>query len=134
MNFKQLPQLLQLLALSVLICSLHFVVLYFFNVTFAFFYYSLYTHYLFLTALSVLVLMVIQKVAKINNDQVGFVFLGVMTVKLVIAYWFLLPFLHGNQAGVKTEKISFLVLFILFLVVDVYLTAQTLNAKNDKKE
>ena len=136
MNFKQLPQLLQLLTLSVLICGLHFLILHFFNVVFTSFYYSLFTHYLFLTALSTLVLIVVQKIAKKNIDQVGFAFLGVMTVKLVVAYLFLLPLLHTSQPGVNSEKTSFFVLFILFLATDVYFTSQILNAnaKIDKKE
>lgn len=134
MNFKKLPQLLQLLTLSVLICGLHFLMFNFFNVAFASFYYSLFTHYLFLTALSVSVLIVVQKIAKKSIDQVGFAFLGVMTVKLVVAYLFLLPLLNTNQPEVNSEKNSFFVLFILFLATDVYLTSQILNAKNDKKE
>ena len=68
-----------------------------------------------------------QKKAK---DQIGYVFLGIMTVKVIAAYIFIAPALELKTASSQFEKNNFFIYFLTFLAIDVYLTAQILNKKN----
>lgn len=92
---------------------------YTFNQTFSFFVIS---------SLFILLLnLIIQKKAK---DQLGYAFLGIMTVKVIAAYVFIAPALELKTISNQFETNNFFVYFLTFLAIDVYLTVQILNEKN----
>ncbi|RZJ74785.1 MAG: hypothetical protein EOO45_07580 [Flavobacterium sp.] len=84
--------------------------------------------YLFFFAFSVLIISVLIKISKKNSDQLGYAFLIMTSVKMAASYFLASPVIALGQVG-KTEKINFFVIFVLFLVMEAYCTAQLLNNK-----
>ena len=136
MNFSKLSLLVQLAVMSIFVCGLHFLMLSVSSAAVGEFYYTPFQEYLFLIGTSIAVYGLNTMVAKKSFEQLGFVFLGVMTVKFILAYVFVLPLLDSHSEPYNLEKKLFFLNFILFLGIDVYLTSQILTSsgKKDKKE
>lgn len=92
------------------------------------FVYPLPVTYILFLILSLMILAVLITVSKKNAGQIGFVFLGLTTVKMGISYVFVRPIL-AQSGGNPTEKVNFFVIFILFLAIEAYYTARLLNNK-----
>jgi hypothetical protein len=93
-------------------------------------YYTFYQTFSFFAISSIVILLLNLAVQKKAKDQLGFVFLGIMTVKVIAAYIFIAPALELKTASNQFEKNNFFIYFLTFLAIDVYLTAQILNKKN----
>ena len=93
-------------------------------------YYSFSQTFSFFAISSVLILLLNLAVQKKAKEQLGFVFLGIMTIKVIAAYVFIAPALENKIGISEFEKINFFVYFLVFLAIDVYLTIQILNKKN----
>jgi hypothetical protein len=93
-------------------------------------YYTFYQTFSFFAISSIVILLLNLAVQKKAKDQLGFVFLGIMTVKVIAAYIFIAPALELKTASSQFEKNNFFIYFLTFLAIDVYLTAQILNKKN----
>ena len=93
-------------------------------------YYSFSQTLSFFVVSSIVILIINLVIFKKALEQLGFVFLGIMTVKLIASYVFIAPALELKSVASEFEKINFFIYFLVFLAIDVYLTIQILNKKN----
>jgi len=94
------------------------------------FVYSLPLLYAFFGLFSITIISILYFIKKININNVGYVFLLLTSIKMAIAYVFLKPILEINLPKTKTEKISFFIVFIYFLILETISTIKILNPKN----
>jgi hypothetical protein len=80
-------------------------------------------------ALSLIIVNLLMKVKETAENSVGYAFLALTTVKMVIAYVLLRPIIHTHLPKTPTEKINFFVVFIYFLAIETILTIRILNNK-----
>lgn len=92
------------------------------------FVYPVYLSYLFFYVFSIIILFALHLIASKNAAQAGYVFLLLTTLKVVAAYLYMRPILSKTIES-STEKINVFVIFMLFLSVEAYFTAQLLNKK-----
>ena len=69
------------------------------------------------------------QVKKTAIDSVGYAFLALTTVKMVIAYALLRPIIRIHLPKTPAEKINLFVVFIYFLAIETILTIRILNNK-----
>jgi len=93
------------------------------------FVYSIELLYLFFFLFSAVLILILDKVKQKDINSVGYTFLLLTTLKMVIAYIFLRPILAGNLPKTPTEKMSFFIIFIYFLTIETYVTIRILNNK-----
>lgn len=93
-------------------------------------YYSFSQTLSFFVVSSILILIINLVISKKASEQLGFIFLGIMTVKLIASYVFIAPALELKSVASEFEKINFFIYFLVFLAIDVCLTIQILNKKN----
>lgn len=93
------------------------------------FIYSIELLYFFFLSLSIIILYILVKVNKKNINNVGFTFLLLTCLKMIIAYIFLNPILNQTQSSIKLEKFNFFAIFIIFLIIETILTIRILNKK-----
>lgn len=87
--------------------------------------------YAFFGLFSITIISILYFIKKININNVGYVFLLLTSIKMAIAYVFLKPILEINLPKTKTEKISFFIIFIYFLILETISTIKILNPKNN---
>ncbi|QYJ69085.1 DUF6168 family protein [Flavobacterium litorale] len=92
------------------------------------FIYALPTMYLFFFGFTVAILVALIITGKKSKEQIGYVFLFLTATKMGLSYLFARPILN-KVVDDPTEKINFLVVFILFLAIEAYYTARLLNNK-----
>jgi hypothetical protein len=80
-------------------------------------------------ALSLVIVFLLIKVKKNAPDSVGYAFLALTTVKMVIAYALLRPIIRIHLPKTPAEKINLFVVFIYFLAIETILTIRILNNK-----
>ncbi len=90
-------------------------------------YYTVPTLFTFFGLGSLLVLFVQNRVCKKSPEQLGYVFLLVSSLKMVVAYIMLHPVLQQVNSVANLEKINFFGVFVVFLAIDVVLTARLLK-------
>jgi len=93
------------------------------------FIYPIYSLYGVFAILSLLIVAVLLKIKKKNMDTVGYAFLLLTSVKMVVAYIFLKPILETSNSKFEIEKISFFIVFIYFLAIETIVTIRILNNK-----
>ncbi|MEO5778134.1 MAG: hypothetical protein ABIQ27_14630 [Flavobacterium sp.] len=79
--------------------------------------------------LALAIVFLLKKVKETAPDSVGYAFLALTTVNMVIAYALLRPIIHIHLPKTPTEKMNFFVVFIYFLAIETYLTIRILNNK-----
>lgn len=84
--------------------------------------------YLFFLVFSLIILYVLIRIGKKNQEQIGYAFLLLTAVKMVLSYIFARPMLTKGIEN-PTEKVNFFAVFILFLAIEAYYTARLLNNK-----
>lgn len=85
--------------------------------------------YFMFAILSAIIVSLLMKVKQTAVDSVGYAFLAMTTVKMVIAYALLRPIIHIHLPKTPTEKMNFFVVFIYFLAIETILTIRILNNK-----
>ena len=90
--------------------------------------YSVATVYGLFFGFAVIILFALHLIAKNDASQVGYVFLGLTSLKAVGSYFFIEPVLT-KTVSFPTEKINFFAIFMLFLFIEAYFTAILLNKK-----
>jgi len=90
--------------------------------------YHVATVYLLFYGFSVIILFALHQIAKYDATQVGYVFLGLTSLKAVGSYFFIEPVLT-KTVSFPAEKINFFAIFMLFLFIEAYFTAILLNKK-----
>lgn len=132
MDWKKYESLYYLFLIALPIALLNFLVLKFFlpETVYTSYYYSVFTLYFLFTLASAIVLLVLIKIKEKNQEQIGYVFLVVTSIKLVLCYLLLLPVLNKVATDSNSEKINFFMIFILFLAIEVFFTSKLLNNTN----
>ncbi|WP_366185789.1 DUF6168 family protein [Flavobacterium ovatum] len=129
MNISKYKSILFLSILSLIAFIIHQFIFDFLKVNTKQFTYSLETLYLLFYGLSIIVFMVLLKVKENSFDNIGMSFLLATSLKMVICYSILKPILVANANGNSIEKISFFMMFILFLAIETIITIRILNEK-----
>lgn len=129
MDWKKYASLYYLFLIALPIALFNFLILEFLlpAAVYASFYYSVFTLYLLFALASAIILLVLIKIKDKNQEQIGYVFLVVTSVKLVLCYLLLLPVLNKVATDSNSEKINFFMIFILFLAIEVFFTSKLLN-------
>jgi hypothetical protein len=78
---------------------------------------------------SILIVGALIKVKERNMDNVGYTFLLLTSMKLVVAYLLIQPILKASLHQTALEKINFFIIFIYFLATETILTIRILNNK-----
>ena len=79
--------------------------------------------------LSLAIVFLLMKVKETSPNSVGYGFLALTTVKMVIAYALLRPIVHIHLPKTPAEKANFFAVFIYFLAIETYVTIRILNNK-----
>ena len=93
------------------------------------FVYSIPMLYAFFTAFSMGIVLILGVIKEKSIDNVGYTFLLLTCLKMVVAYAFLRPILDLNLPKTPTEKTSFFITFIYFLAIETIVTIRILNNK-----
>ena len=93
------------------------------------FIYSITLLYGLFSIFSLLIVGVLIKVKERNIDNVGYTFLLLTSIKLVVAYLLIHPILKVSLHQTPLEKINFFIIFIYFLATETILTIRILNNK-----
>jgi hypothetical protein len=131
MNLDKFKSIFTLLILGIIGFIIHKIVFHFF-VPKSYeqdFIYSILLLYLFFFFFSVLLVLLLDKVKQNNINSVGFAFLFLTTMKIVVAFMFLKPILNLNLPKTPSEKMSFFIIFIYFLTIETIVTIRILNNK-----
>lgn len=131
MNLKKYQPLLEVLVLSAGIYLVH--KLFFFwnesNPKFQNFHFSIEVVDGFFFVCSLLIIAILIKVKMKELDNVGYTFLLVTCIKMVLSYAVLHPILHSGNGNVRIEKNNFFIIFALFLTIETVVTIRMLNNK-----
>lgn len=122
---------LQLLIMSVVVFGLHYGCQYIFNLS-AHWDKALYTMpqlYAVQFILSLIVMVGVVMVKKGVASNLGYAFLGLITLKTAVSYFFIQPVLN-TQPQDGFLKHNFLAVFLVYLTFDVYVTYRLLNQKD----
>ena len=90
--------------------------------------YSVATVYGLFFGFAVIILFALHLIAKNDASQVGYVFLGLTSLKVVGSYFLVEPIL-AKTVSYPSERINFFAVFMLFLFIEAYFTAILLNKK-----
>jgi len=131
MNLEKIKSILTLLILGTIGFVINKLLFYFFvpKKYETDFVYSIPLLYLFFFFFSSLLILILFKVRQNNINVVGFAFLLLTSLKMLIAYVFLRPILTLNLPKTPTEKMNFLFIFIYFLTIETIVTIRILNNK-----
>ncbi|MBN9285331.1 MULTISPECIES: hypothetical protein [unclassified Flavobacterium] len=131
MSRKKYDVILRLFQIMPAVALLHILIFQFGipSQTYQAFHYPVYTVYLFFFILSLVLLFILIKINETKPEQLGFVFLVLISIKFALSYIFLLPVLQDNTESTYMEKINFFMIFIAFLAVEVVLASRLLNKK-----
>lgn len=131
MNLEKFKSVFTLFLLGLLGFIVHKAVFHFF-VPMAYekaFIYSIPLLYVFFFSFSALMILILHKIKQNNIHSVGYAFLAITSLKMIVAYVFLRPILNGNLPKTPTEKMNFFVIFIYFLAIETIVTIRILNNK-----
>jgi hypothetical protein len=78
---------------------------------------------------SLIIVFVLLKIKEISIDNVGYSYLFLTSLKMVVAYLFLRPILGNVLPKTPTEKMNFFIIFIYFLAIETIVTIRILNNK-----
>ena len=76
--------------------------------------------------MSVIIVFAVVGIGQSMPQNLGYVFLGFLTLKMGVTYWVALPVLE-QDAGVDFFKYNYLGVFFLFMFFDVYVAYRVLN-------
>ncbi len=131
MDIKKYRPFLEVLLVSIIAYGIHKLVFYW-NANSPKcigYYYSIEMLYAFFTTCSLIIVLILMSVRAKSIDYVGYTFLLVTSVKMVISYLFLLPVLNARNENSASEKINFFIVFALFLTIETAVTIRILNNK-----
>ena len=129
MFLKNYKTFLFLLISVIIAYVVHQLIFYFFKINTDGFYYSLEKLYGIFFLLSCVIIFILLLIRERNFDQLGMSFLLLTSSKMVVYYLLLKPILNIKHYDIRTEKINFFVLFILFLTIETVVTIRLLNEK-----
>ena len=83
--------------------------------------------------LSVVLVIGVVVAKKTTPGNLGFAFLGLITLKAVVSYLFIAPVLDQETQD-TVLKHNFLIIFLIYLAFDVYVTYQLLNPNEERNK
>ena len=131
MDFKKYKPILEVLILAIPIYIVNKII---FNVsdfgkTAETFQYSLEQLFGFFLIASILIVFALIKIKEKNLDNVGYAFMFLTCLKMAISYVVLRPILQNANQSQHSEKINFLIIFMLFLAIETIISVRLLNNK-----
>lgn len=76
---------------------------------------------------SMIIIGMMLKVKERNIDYVGYTFLLLTSLKMVVAYIMMQPVFHQSCTTTPTDKMNFFIIFLYFLIIETILTIRILN-------
>jgi hypothetical protein len=131
MSLKKFRFLFLVFITAIIGFVLHKTIFYFFvpNIYENSFVYSTALLYAFFAIFSTIIIFILIQIKERSIDNVGYTFLFLTSLKMVVAYIFLRPILSVNFPKTPTEKINFFIIFIYFLAIETIATIRILNNK-----
>ncbi len=131
--FKQNKSILYVLLTIFCFYSLHKIIFCLLNLQLnkSIFNYSLEKLYAIYTFLSIVILLVLNKIKHKNIDLVGNVFMLITCIKTLICYALIRPVIINRENNHAIEKWNFLILFMIFLIIETVATIKILNAEDE---
>ena len=130
MTAVQFRPILEILALSAIAFVIHWLVFQFVMVGIENgFQYSLITLYSFFTLCAFLITLTSIFIKQVTIDLVGQGFLLTTFIKMFICFGVFYPKLNQETSNDRTELANFIVVFLLFLAMETYITIRILNKK-----
>lgn len=83
--------------------------------------------------LSIIVIFAIVGIGNSKPENLGYVFLGILTLKVMVNYFVIRPLIK-SEADQDFFKYNFLAVFFLFMIFDVYVTYRILNQTYSPKK
>jgi hypothetical protein len=123
---------LQLFTIIISIYLIHKALFVFLPIQTHSFKYSLEKSYFIFSSFTVIILFILFKVQQKNLDIVGYTFLLLTTIKMVVCYLLSNSFLNQTDGNQTTEKWNFFFQFFIFLLIETVFTIQLLNKKEHK--
>lgn len=93
------------------------------------FYYSISFLFGIFFLMATVIVLILNFIKKINLDYVGYSFLILTFIKMIVAYFIIRPVLVSTDESYKIDKANFFILFIYFLLIETLLTIRILNNK-----
>lgn len=131
MSYKKWSPLLEVLFFTIVFFLMHqlFIKLFGTTVLFEQFHYCLAELYLFFGVCSFTIILILILVNRKNIDYVGYSFMLLTILKMIVSYIYLLSILNPENQNIRYEKLNFFVVFVLFLAIETFVTARILNNK-----
>ena len=130
MTIAQFRPVLEIMVLSVLAFLAHWMVFHFaMPAVENTFHYPLVTVYVFFTVCAVLITLTSIVIRQVNIDVVGQAFLLTTFIKMFICFGVFYPKLNAEDENDKTELTNFIIVFLLFLAIETFVTIRILNKK-----
>lgn len=118
-----------LIALVLVGYGIHKLVFNYFEFSIIGFYYTLESLYFIFFLYSCIIFIIIAFVRERYFDQIGMIFMGLTTIKMIGAYLLMQPILNASPTANSLEKNNFFVIFIVFLLIETVITVRILNEK-----
>lgn len=96
-------------------------------------YMDLWQIYVLQLVLSIIVIFAIVGIGNSKPENLGYVFLGILTLKVMVNYFVIRPLIK-SEADQDFFKYNFLAVFFLFMIFDVYVTYRILNQTYSPKK
>lgn len=120
---------LALLGISIVLCLIHKIIFYVFNINQDHFHYKLETLYLFFVIISIIIFKILLTVKEKSFDNVGMSFLLATCIKMIFCYLVMRPLLQKTIPDNPLERMNFLILFLVFLTIETLFTIRLVNEK-----
>ena len=129
MNIKSINPLLEVTFTALFLFVLHKLYFFLLGSETDTFYFSIEVVYGFFFAASLTIIVILMLIKKKNIDSVGFVFLLITSLKIVISYFLLRKIIINDGQHLQTEKLHFFIVFAVFLAIETVVTIRILNKK-----
>lgn len=119
------------LPFSIILILTHFFVLHFSLKNYSFFY-SIYTIYLFHIVTTAIVCLILIYLNKIFPEKVGFSFMALSVLKMLVTVLFLVPLIRIDKVQKLPDIIAFFVPYFFFLTFELTFIIKLLNEIKEK--
>lgn len=130
MTIAQFRPVIEMLVLSAVAFLIHWMIFMFLLPhAAAAFHFSLPEIYTFFTVCAILITVTSVLIRQVNIDVVGQAFLLTTFIKMFICFGVFYPKLNDGNAEYKFELTNFIIVFLLFLAMETFVTIRLLNKK-----
>jgi hypothetical protein len=129
MRIKSFKPLFEIMIAAVLLFVIHKLYFLLFGPEKDLFYFSIEAIYGYFFIAAMIIVGILMLVRRKNIDSVGFVFLLITSIKIIVSYFLLRQIIIINGENLKSEKLHFFIVFVVFLAVETIETIRILNKK-----